>query len=81
MVCADSWDKIFGWAFDELQITVQRYHCEDLYASGRAAEATEALLNILDTFGEEIRANKATADWVMGVYRHLNRMDMDNAYI
>jgi hypothetical protein len=66
MIYAHSCNKIFGWTFDGLQITVQRYHCEDLYASGRAEEATEALLKILDTFGEEIRASKVTADWVMG---------------
>ncbi|KAF8547519.1 TPR-like protein [Imleria badia] len=55
---------IFGWSFDRLQISVQRFHCENLYASGRAEETVEALHKILDTFGEEIRANKATADWV-----------------
>ncbi|KAF8551190.1 hypothetical protein OG21DRAFT_317044 [Imleria badia] len=57
---------IFGWTFDGLWITVQRYHCEDLYASGRAMEAAEALLKITNTFDVEIRASKVTADWVMG---------------
>ncbi|KAF8555608.1 hypothetical protein OG21DRAFT_1483747 [Imleria badia] len=60
---------IFGWTFEGLEITVQRYNCESLYAAGRAEEATEALLKILDTFGEEIRASKATADWVMDLTR------------
>ncbi|KAF8550350.1 TPR-like protein [Imleria badia] len=60
---------IFGWTFDKLQITVQRYLCEDLYASGRAAEAAEALRKITGTFGEEIRASKVTADWVMDLKR------------
>ena len=66
MCVLDSWDKIFGWTFDELRITVQRYLCEDLYASGRAEEATEALHKILNTFSEAIRASKATEAWVMG---------------
>ncbi|KAF8554888.1 hypothetical protein OG21DRAFT_1496708 [Imleria badia] len=60
---------IFGWTFDGLQITVQRHHCEDLYTSGRTEEATEALLKILDTFGDEIRASKVTEDWVMDLKR------------
>jgi hypothetical protein len=67
MVYADSWDKIFGWTFDGLQITVQRYHCEDLYASGRAEEAAEALLKILDTFGEgdtREQSQQQTGLWV-----------------
>ncbi|KAF8550012.1 TPR-like protein [Imleria badia] len=51
----------FGWTFDELPITAQRRHCEALYASGRVEEAKEALLNILDSFGEEIH----TKGWVM----------------
>ncbi|KAF8547590.1 TPR-like protein, partial [Imleria badia] len=60
---------IFGWTFDGLRITVQRYLCEDLYTSGRAVDAAEALLNITDTFGEEIRTNKVTAEWVMDLKR------------
>ena len=66
MIYAHSCRKIFGWIFDGLQITVQRYHCEDLYAKGRAEEARVALLKMLDTFGEEIHASKATAQWVIG---------------
>jgi hypothetical protein len=68
MIYAQSCNKIFGWTFDDLQITVQRYHCEDLYAAGHAEEATVALLKILDTFDEEIHASKVTAEWVMGEY-------------
>ena len=56
-------------------MTVQRYHCEELYAAGRAEEATLALLKILDTFGEEIHASKATSEWVMGEYRDTNQID------
>ena len=62
MIYVHSCNKIFGWTFDGLQITVQRYHCEDLYAKGLAEEAKEALLKILATFGEEIHANKVTAE-------------------
>ena len=73
MICTDSWYKIFGfgWTFDELRITAQRRHCETLYAAGRAEEAKEVLLKILDTSGD-VRAS----GWVMGGYRHLNWMDL-----
>ena len=70
--------KIFGWTFDGLRVTVQRYHCEDLYTSGRVEEAAEVLLKILDTFGEEISASKVTVEWVTGEYLHLNLVDLLN---
>ncbi|KAF8552129.1 hypothetical protein OG21DRAFT_1486431 [Imleria badia] len=60
---------IFGWTFDGLRNTAQRYLCEDLYASGRAVEAAEALLKITDTVGEEIRARKVTEEWVVDLKR------------
>ena len=66
LIYAHSCNKIFGWTFDGLQVTVQRYHCEDLYAKGLAEEAKEALLKILDTFREEIHSSEVTAKWVMG---------------
>ena len=66
MIHAHSCTKIFDWTFDGLQITVQRYHCEDLYAAGRMEEAARELLKILKTFGEEIHTSKVTAEWVMG---------------
>ncbi|KAH0839335.1 hypothetical protein J3R83DRAFT_17 [Lanmaoa asiatica] len=66
----------FGWTFDELPITVQRRHCESLYALGRVEDAKEALLKILNTFGKEIHAR----NWVMGGYQHLNWMDSGNVY-
>ena len=78
MIYAHSCTKIFGWTFDDLQITVQRYHCEDLYAAGRMEEATAALLKILDTFNEEIHASRATSEWVMGEHRHANQVGMNN---
>ena len=80
MIYAHSCNKIFGWTFDGIQITVQRYHCEELYAAGRAEDAMVALLKILDTFGEEIYASKATAEWVIGEYWHANQVDVDNVY-
>ncbi|KAF8552128.1 TPR-like protein [Imleria badia] len=52
----------FEWNFDGLLIKVQRRHFEDLYISGRAEEAKEALLKILDTFGEDIRASNWVTD-------------------
>lgn len=55
-------DKVFGteWAFNELQITKQRYLCEDLCASGQAEMAKEAFLSIPNTLGEK--------KWVAGGY-------------
>ena len=72
--------KIFGWTFDGLQITVQRYHCEDLYAKGLAEEAKEALLEILDIFGEEIQTSEVIAQWVTGGYRQANQVDANNMF-
>ena len=68
MIYAHSCNKIFGWTFASLQITVQRCHCEDLYAAGHAEQATLELLEIVDTFDEEIHASKVTAELVIGEY-------------
>ena len=56
---------------------MQRRYCESLYASGRVEDTKEAILKILNTFGEEIHAK----NWVMSGYRHLNRMDLGNVYL
>lgn len=76
VIDADSCDEIFGWDFDGLQITAQRYHCEVLESLGRVEEAAEVLLNILETFGE----SKAIPEWVTGGCRHSNRVDVDNLF-
>ena len=75
-----SCNKIFGWTFDNLQIAMQRYQCEDLYAAGRAEEATVSLLQILDTFGEEIHPSKVTTEWVLGEDRHENQVAVNNVF-
>ena len=80
MIHAHSYNKIFGWTFDGLQIKVLRYHCEALHSAGRVEDTTVALLKILDTFGEEIYASKVTAGWVMGKYSHANQVDVNNVY-
>lgn len=80
MIYTYSCNQIFGWSFDGLQITVERYRCEGLLAAGRVEEATEVLLTILETFGSEIRASKLTAKWVICEYRHANQVDGDNMY-
>ncbi|KAF8552779.1 hypothetical protein OG21DRAFT_1511030 [Imleria badia] len=68
---------IFGWSFDGLQITAERCLCEELYASGRTEEATDALLKILGTFGDEIRARKMTEGWVMDIKRKcINKLEV-----
>ena len=76
MICADFWDKIFGWTFDGLEITVQLYHCEDLYAAGHVEEATKTLLKILDTFNEVILAS-TIRDRAMGRYRYLDQIALE----
>ena len=81
MACADSEGKIFGWTFDGLQITEQRYRCEALYASGRTEAATEVLRKLLDSFGEEINASQAILEWVMGAYYHVNPVDMSVEHV
>ena len=81
MVCADSGGKIFGWTFDGLLITEQRYRCEALYAAGRTEAATGALRKLLDSFGEEINASQAVLEWVMGAYSHVNLVDMSVEHV
>ena len=66
MIGAHANNKIFGWTFDGLRNTAQRYLCEDLYTSGRVVEAAEALFKITNTFDEEIRVRKVTEEWMVG---------------
>ncbi|KAF8548112.1 hypothetical protein OG21DRAFT_1607087 [Imleria badia] len=40
---------ISGWQFDELEITIQRQLCETLYATGRAKQAEDALLKMVNS--------------------------------
>ncbi|KAF8546247.1 hypothetical protein OG21DRAFT_1518257 [Imleria badia] len=56
---------IFGWSFDGLQITVQRYRCKALHAAGRTEEAAKALRKMLESFDKEICASKETAAWLI----------------
>ncbi|KAF8555588.1 TPR-like protein [Imleria badia] len=68
---------IFGWTFDRLRSTAQRYLCEDLYTSGCAVEAAEVLLNITNTVGEGIRASKVTEEWVVDLKRKcIDKLEM-----
>ncbi|KAF8546305.1 hypothetical protein OG21DRAFT_1176634 [Imleria badia] len=40
---------ISGWQFDDLEITIQRQLCEALYAAGRAKQAEDALLKMVNS--------------------------------
>ncbi|KAI6004545.1 hypothetical protein F5J12DRAFT_913670 [Pisolithus orientalis] len=52
---------VFGWSFNGLDGVAQQRLCEALYAEGRAAEATEILLNIIQTSDKE---GNAIAGWI-----------------
>ena len=80
MEYAHSCNKIFGWTLDSLQITVQQYQCKDLYAAGRMEVATVSLLQILNTFGEEVHTSKATAECILGEYWHESQVAMNNMF-
>ena len=80
MEYAHSCNKIFGWTFDSLQITVQQYQCKDLYAADRVEVATVSLLQILDTFGEEVHTSKVTAECILGEYQHESQVAINNVF-
>ena len=53
-----------GWKFDNLHITIRQRLCEALYASGRKEAARESLLELVNTFGEEVYTTESIAKWV-----------------
>jgi hypothetical protein len=58
--------QISGWKFDDLSITVRQRLCEALYAAGRTKGASESLLQMVNTFDEEVYMSEPIAKWVSG---------------
>lgn len=57
-----------GWKFDELGTTIRQRYCEALYAAGRKKDARESLLEMLNTFNEEVYKSVPIAKWVSGEF-------------
>ena len=55
-----------GWNFDKLHITVRQRLCEALYVAGRRKDAEKSLLEMVNTFGEEVYSSKSITKWVSG---------------
>ena len=53
-----------GWKFENLHITVRQHLCEALYAGGRKEAARESLLELINTFGEEVYTTEPISKWV-----------------
>ncbi|KAN0101156.1 hypothetical protein V8E55_001140, partial [Tylopilus felleus] len=56
--------QISGWKFDRLHANIRRQLCEALYAAGHAKHAGEVVLEITDTFGDEVYSSEAFTTWV-----------------
>ena len=55
-----------GWKFDNLHITVRQRLCEALYGAGRRKDAEESLLEMVNSFDEEVYTSKLITKWVSG---------------
>ena len=55
--------QITGWNFDGLAITIQQRLCEALIAAGRAKEAGESILRMVD---QQINTTEPIKTWVSG---------------
>ena len=53
-----------GWKFENLHITIRQRLCEALYAGGRKKDAIESLLEMVNTFGEEVYMSEPITKWV-----------------
>ena len=59
---ADSLTKV-------LSVHRQKYICESLYADGRAADASQNLLEIMRTATDDVKADTTVTDWISGEFR------------
>ncbi|KAF8119873.1 hypothetical protein EV363DRAFT_1378544 [Boletus edulis] len=57
---------ISGWRFDDLGITIRQRLCEALYAAGRTMDAGKSLLELVDTFGDDVCMGGSMAEWISG---------------
>ena len=55
-----------GWKFDTFHITVRQRLCEGLYAAGRRKDADKSLLEMVNSFQEEVYASELITKWVSG---------------
>ncbi|KAF8554675.1 hypothetical protein OG21DRAFT_1508679 [Imleria badia] len=55
---------ISGWKFDGLDITVQQYLCDALYAAGCIKDAGDSLLKMLNTVDEAVYMRGPLIEWV-----------------
>ena len=55
-----------GWKFDTFHITVRQRLCEALYVAGRRKDADESLLEMVNSFQEEVYASELITKWVSG---------------
>ncbi|KAG9315542.1 hypothetical protein JVU11DRAFT_3162 [Chiua virens] len=59
---------IYGWKFDDLSIVIQQRFCEALQAEGHTKRAGDALLEMVNTFGEEVCLNEERTEGVSSVF-------------
>ncbi|KAF8129297.1 hypothetical protein EV363DRAFT_1400038 [Boletus edulis] len=57
---------ISGWRFNGLAITIRQRLCETLYAAGHTMDAGKSLLELVDTFGDDVCMNGSMAEWISG---------------
>ena len=55
-----------GWKYDNLHITVRQRLCEALYVASRRKDAEESLLEMVNTFDEEVYTSELVTKWVSG---------------
>ena len=55
-----------GWKCDNLHITVRQRLCEVLYVAGRRKDAEESLLEMVNSFDEEVYMSEVVTKWVSG---------------
>ena len=55
-----------GWKFDNLHITVRQHICQALYLAGRRKDAAESLLEMVNSFDEEVYTSELITKWVSG---------------
>ena len=53
-----------GWKFDNLHITVRQRLCEALYAASRMKDADKSLLEMVNSFDEEVYTSEPITKWV-----------------
>ena len=55
-----------GWKFDNVHITVRQRLCEVLNVAGRRKDADESLLEMVNSFDEEVYTSELITKWVSG---------------